>query len=167
MHSDPVRARLLALAAATATAIGCAGCREATAPAELRGWVLTADASLGTSGQGRFERCALQSTDFTDNQGTLPVYWAGLPVTSFSRLVTVNATVQRQVELPFAVALVAIEQQEGDSVRVVYSGQLMDTLYGRRLSVTRVGGEWACASTLPGGEPSAELAKGQWSLEKR
>ena len=165
MHPTPVRVRLFGLAAATA--IGCAGCREATAPAELLGWVLRAEASLGTSGQGRFERCALQSSDFTDREGTLPVFWAGLPVTSFSRLVTVNTTVQRQVELPFAAALVAIEQQERDSVRVVYSGQLMDTLYGRRVSATRVTGGWTCAATLPGGEASVELAKGQWSLEKR
>ncbi len=165
MHLTPVRVRFLVLAAATA--IGCGGCREATAPAELRGWVLRAEASLGTSGQGRFERCTLQSSDFTDRQGTLPVFWAGLPVTSFSRLVTVNTTVQRHVDLPFAVAFVAIGQQEGDSVRVVYSGQLTDTLYGRRASATRVTGGWTCAATLPGGEASAQLATGEWSLEKR
>lgn len=165
MHLDPVRVRTLALAAAMVTSW--AGCREAAAPVEPQGWVLRADASLGTSGQGRFERCALESSSFTDSQGTLPVFWAGLPVTSFSRLVTMNATVQRQVELPFAAALVAIEEQEGDSIRVVYSGQLVDTLYGRRTSATRVTGAWACASTLPGGEAGAPLANGQWSLEKR
>ena len=143
------------------------GCREAAAPTEQQGWVLRADASLGTSGQGRFERCALQSTSFRDERGTLPVYWAGLPVTSFSRVTTVNGNVQRQVELPFAVALVAIEPREGDTVRVVYSGQLVDTLDGRRISATLVSGGWTCASTLPGAEGGAPLAAGQWSLEKR
>ncbi|MBL8986619.1 MAG: hypothetical protein JNJ80_10135 [Gemmatimonadetes bacterium] len=163
MESNPTKLLLLAVLAAVAGT----GCREPTEPGDLQGWVLQADATLGTAGQGRSEVCSLRSSGFRDEEATLPVFWAGLPATSFSRIISVGGTVQQQVHLPLAAALVVIEAGPGDSVRIVYSGQLVDTLYGRRITATLANGSWICASTLPGAEAGGSVPTGQWSLEKR